>query len=133
MSSRCGRYASATRLWRGADFTRYILGKIDRTAANGKIWSYVTDPVSIYQIWFEDYARGDPIAERRDGLVDGLVSMLDGLRKMLDGSKQLQRDIQAAFAGTDNEALTVTERDIRQARFRRSNFQGGAKLAIRSL
>lgn len=94
------------------DFTRYILGKIDRTAANRKIWSYVTDPVSIYQIWFEDYARGDPIAERRDGLVDGLVSMLDGLRKMLDGSKQLQRDIQAAFAGTDNEALTVTEREI---------------------
>ena len=38
--------------------------------------------------------------------------MLDGLRKMLDGSKQLQRDIQAAFAGTDNEALTVTEREI---------------------
>ena len=38
--------------------------------------------------------------------------MLEGSREMLDGSKQLQRDIQAAFAGTDNEALTVTEREI---------------------
>jgi hypothetical protein len=93
------------------DFARYLSGRMSRAEANTNIWFYITDPATVYGIWFEDYGRGDPIAERRDRLVDGLMEMLESLRKMLDGSVQLERNIKDAFAGKGGELLTPEEHE----------------------
>lgn len=92
-------------------FTHYLSGRMTRADANKKIRFYITDPVTVYGIWFEDYGRDDPIAERRDRLVSGFMAMLDQLRRMLDASAQLEGDIKNAFADRGERALMLNERE----------------------
>jgi hypothetical protein len=46
----------------GGDLNRYLLGEMTRSDANRKLWFYITDPVTVYEGWFEQYGRDDPIA-----------------------------------------------------------------------
>jgi hypothetical protein len=62
------------------DFVRYLSGNMSRGDLNLALWFYITDPKSVYEVWFEEYGREGPIAERRDRMVESFVVMLAGLR-----------------------------------------------------
>jgi hypothetical protein len=50
---------------------------------NRKLRFYITDPVMVYEVWFDQYGREDPIAERRDQLTATFSSMLNQLQMMI--------------------------------------------------
>ena len=68
-------------------FGRYLAATISREEANRKLWFFINDPASIYQLWFEQCNWDCPIMERRDNIAAKLVTMLrvaaghDGARK----------------------------------------------------
>jgi superoxide dismutase, Cu-Zn family len=63
---------------------------MSRGDLNLALWFYITDPKSVYEVWFEEYGREGPIAERRDRMVESFVVMLAGLQKMLDETFHLE-------------------------------------------
>jgi hypothetical protein len=93
------------------DLGRYVLGAMSGEEANSKLRFYITDPVTVYEVWFEQYGRNDPIAERRDQLTVAFLSILEGLQRMLNGSEELRQDLKQVFAATGDAALTVGERE----------------------
>ncbi len=42
------------------DLGRYLLGSLSRDEANRKLWIHFTDPVLVYQTWFELYGKDNP-------------------------------------------------------------------------
>lgn len=103
------RFARA--LAESGDLNRYILGDLTRSEVNNKLWFYITDPVNFYEIWFEEYGRDDPIADRREKMANKFVQMLNELRAMANQTLELRAEITDALAATGNEALTQSERD----------------------
>jgi hypothetical protein len=65
------------------EFRRYVLGEITREEANNRLRCYLTDPVSIYNTWFDYYGLDNPIVDRRDQMASKLTLMLSELKGML--------------------------------------------------
>jgi hypothetical protein len=78
------------------DFRRYILGDINRIEANKKLRFHITDPVAVYETWFENYGRDNPVPERRDQMAKKLVEMLRELKKKSDEAAALKKEVAIA-------------------------------------
>ena len=106
------------------DFRRYILGEVPRDEANKALRFYITDPVTVYEVWFETYKWNNPVPERRDKMADKLVETLKTFEAMLDGEASLSAEIRTALAATganelpeaDREALVKLKRDAKSFR-----------------
>jgi hypothetical protein len=113
-----------TTLVESGDLSRYILGEITRSDANRKLWFYITDPVTVYEIWFEQYGGNSPIADRRDQISTKLVLMAQELQSMLGEAAKLQAEIKEAIAATGDDALSPVEHDrLRRLRAELRSFQ----------
>jgi hypothetical protein len=93
------------------DLSRYLLGEMSRSDANRKLWFYITDPVTMYEVWFEQYGRDDPISERRDGIGSKFMLMLQQLKSKLDDADDLKAKINDAFAERGDVKLTAEEHE----------------------
>jgi hypothetical protein len=89
---------------------RYILAEIGRDEANNELRFHLTDPVSHYHTWFENYERDNPIVDRRDQIADKLLMMAKQLTDMLDEGERIHADVKEALARTGNDAPTAEER-----------------------
>ncbi|MGB6324885.1 MAG: hypothetical protein WBG11_03660 [Methylocella sp.] len=102
------------------DFRRYILGDITRIDANKKLRFYITDPVAVYETWFENYGRDNPVPERRDQIANKLVEMLSELKEKSDEAAALQKAIAKASENVANagarEALMELGRKLKTFR-----------------
>ncbi len=58
------------------EFRRYVLGEITRTEANNRLRCYLTDPIHIYNTWFNHYGLDNPIVDRRDQTASKLTLLL---------------------------------------------------------
>jgi hypothetical protein len=76
-----------------------------RHEANQKLWFYITDPATLYSIWFEHYGRGNPIVERRDEMFNKFIVMLTELQRMLNEQASLHADVKSLLASTGDNAL----------------------------
>jgi hypothetical protein len=95
----------------GGDLNRYIYGDMTRSDANRKIWFYITDPVTVYEVWFERYGRDDPIVERRDQIANKFIVMLQELQAKLGEADDLQARVNEAVAPTGDDALSPEGRE----------------------
>jgi hypothetical protein len=93
------------------DLQRYLLGEMTRSDANKKLWFYITDPVTVYEVWFEQYGRDDPIAERRGHIANKFVVMLEELRAKLEEGASIDATIKEACAATGDRALSPEGRE----------------------
>ena len=103
------------------DFRRYVLGEITRAEANNRLRCYLTDPVSIYNTWFDYYGLDNPIVDRRDQMANKLMLMLSELKAMLGETCHLRAEIRSALTARGDSALsaparaklTVLEREVK--------------------
>jgi hypothetical protein len=95
----------------GGDLNRYICGDMTRSDANRKIWFYITDPVTVYEVWFERYGGGDPIVERRDQIANKFIVMLQELQAKLGEADDLQARVNEAVAATGDDPLSPEGRE----------------------
>jgi hypothetical protein len=93
------------------EFRRYVLGEISRTEANTKLRCYLTDPVHIYNTWFDYYGMANPIVDRRDQLASKLALMLSELKVMLAKQAALRAKIRSALTATGDSALSAPARE----------------------
>lgn len=93
------------------DFQHYILGELARDEANKALYFHITDPVTVYETWFEKYKWTNPIPERRDKMADKMEEMLKALKAMLDGQKSLKTEIEDAINATGENALSPDGRE----------------------
>lgn len=91
-------------------FGRYVTGSLSRDEANRRVWSFINDPPSIYELWFEQCNWDCPIMERRDNIAGNFVKMLGVFRGMMAGTKDLRARIAAELDATGDEALSPDER-----------------------
>lgn len=89
---------------------RYVTGAISRDEANRKLWFFINDPASIYELWFEQCNWECPIMERRDNIAGRFVAMLRELRGSMIRTKELRDKITAELNVTGDEALSSEER-----------------------
>jgi hypothetical protein len=103
------------------EFRRYVLGKITRTDANNRLRCYLTDPIHIYNTWFDYYGMDNPIVDRRDQMASKLTLMLSELKAMLADNGALRTQLRSALNTTgDNvlsepgrKQLTALEREVK--------------------
>jgi hypothetical protein len=93
------------------DLTRYLASETTRAEVNRKLWFYITDPVTIYEIWFEQYGRDDPIALRREQMANKFGAMLDELQAKLEEAATLDAKVKEACAATGDQGLSPEERE----------------------
>jgi hypothetical protein len=93
------------------DLRRYILGEISREQANKHLRFYITDPVTVYETWFENYGRENPIPGRRDPLAGKLTTMIEELNRMLEEHESLRMKIKEALGATGEDALSPEGRE----------------------
>jgi hypothetical protein len=93
------------------DFRRYILGEITRIEANKKVRFYITDPVAVYESWFENYGRDNPVPERRDQIANKFAAMIAELKEKLDETVALKMEIRKAIATTGENAPNAAQRE----------------------
>ncbi len=107
------------------DLGRYLLGSLSRDEANRKLWIHFTDPVLVYQTWFELYGKDNPIAERRDRMAATFTTMLMEQGRMLDEEASLRSRVKGMLAETggdeplepeDRVALKKLSRDLKTFR-----------------
>jgi len=91
-------------------FGRYVAGAISRDEANRKLWFFINDPASIYELWFEQCNWDCPIMERRDNIAGKFVTMLRELRGMMAGTGDLRTRITAELNATGDDALSPDAR-----------------------
>jgi hypothetical protein len=91
-------------------FTAYILGDISRDEANRKLRFYITDPVAVYETWFENYGRENPLPKQRDPIAKLLTAMTAELRKMQEEHTALSAEVKTALRGTGENALSPDAR-----------------------
>jgi hypothetical protein len=94
------------------DLVRYISGDLTREEANRKLQFYITDPASVYEIWFEQYGRDDPIAERRDQIAEKFVIMLREIQSILERTTTIRADINDALRADRNDELSAEGRKV---------------------
>jgi hypothetical protein len=75
------------------DLRRYILGYMTRDVANKTLRTYITDPTSFYEIWYEKYHRDNPALIRRDAIAIKITVMLNELKGMLDETSKIRLDV----------------------------------------
>jgi hypothetical protein len=98
-----------------------VLGEITRAEANAKVRCYLTDPVNIYNTWFDHYGMDNPIVERRDQLARMLRLMRSELKGMTEDVAALRTELRSELTATgDNalstlahEKLSALERDVK--------------------
>jgi hypothetical protein len=103
------------------EFRRYVLGEITRAEANNRLRCYLTDPVSIYNTWFDYYGLDNPIVDRRDQMASKLTLMLSELKGMLAEQADLRAKLRSELTATGEnalsaegrEALTALEREVK--------------------
>ena len=93
------------------EFRRYVLGQITRTEANNKLRCYLTDPVNIYNTWFDYYGMDNPIVDRREQMASRLTLMLSELKVMLGEQAVLRAKIRSALTATGDRALSAAARE----------------------
>jgi hypothetical protein len=93
------------------EFRRYVLGEMTRAQANAKVRCYLTDPVNIYNTWFDHYGMDNPIVDRRDQMASKLTLMLSELKGMLVDQASLRAKIRSALTATGDNALSAPERE----------------------
>ena len=93
------------------EFRRYVLGEITRGEANAKIRCYLTDPVSIYNTWFDCYGLDNPIVDRRDKLASKLAQMLGELNGMVGSAGDLRAALRSELTATGDRALSAPARE----------------------
>jgi hypothetical protein len=91
-------------------FGDYVTGEISREEANRKVWFFINDPVSIYELWFEQCQWDCPIMERRDNIALKFVTMLKELRQTMANNRDLQTRITAELNATGDDAALPDER-----------------------
>jgi hypothetical protein len=89
------------------EFRRYVLGEITRAEANNRLRCYLTDPVSIYNTWFDYYGLDNPIVDRRDQIAKKLTLMLSELKAMLGETGHLRAEIRSALTARGDSALSA--------------------------
>jgi hypothetical protein len=87
-------------------FGRYVVGQLSRSEANRKLWFFINDPVSIYELWFEQCRWDCPILERRDNIAGKLVTMLEELRRTIASTGDLRTRIAVELKAMGDEALS---------------------------
>jgi hypothetical protein len=85
---------------------RYVVGEMSRNEANRRLWFFINDPASIYEIWFEQCRWDCPIMDRRDNIADKLVTMLKELRRTIASTGDLRKRITAELNATGDETLS---------------------------
>jgi hypothetical protein len=103
------------------EFRRYVLGEMTRAEANNRLRYYLTDPVNIYNTWFDYYGLDNPIANRRDHMASKLALMLSELNAMLAAQADLHAKLRTeltakggnALSPKGREALTALEREVK--------------------
>src|SRR6516162_4346813 len=93
------------------EFRRYVLGEITRAEANARVRCYLTDPVSIYNTWFDRYGLENPIVDRRDQMASKLTLMLSELKGMLAENGALRAELRSALTATGDRALSAPARE----------------------
>lgn len=91
-------------------FGRYVAGQMSRNEANRKLWFFINDPASIYELWFEQCRWDCPIMERRDNIADKFVIMLEDLRRTIASTGDLRTRITIELSATGDEALSPDAR-----------------------
>jgi hypothetical protein len=92
------------------EFRKYVLGEITRAQANNRVRYYLTDPVSIYNAWFDYYGLDNPIVNRRDQMASKLALMLSELKAMLAGQADLRAKLRSTMTATGENALSAEGR-----------------------
>jgi hypothetical protein len=87
-------------------FGRYVAGEIGRDEANRKLWFFINDPSSIYELWFEQCDWDCPIIERRDNIAAKFVTMLRELRGAMARARDLRARIDIELNATGDDALS---------------------------
>lgn len=87
-------------------FGNYVAGQMNRNEANRKLWFFINDPASIFELWFEQCRWDCPIMERRDNIADKLVTMLEELRRTITSTSDLRTRITVELNATGDEALS---------------------------
>jgi hypothetical protein len=87
-------------------FGRYVAGAMSRDEANRKLWFFINDPASIYELWFEQCNWDCPIMERRDNIAGKFVTMLGELRGTMARTSDLRTQITAELNATGDAALS---------------------------
>jgi len=104
------------------DLRRYILGDMSRDDANAKVRFYLTDPVTVYNTWFDYYELDNPVVDRRDQMAAKMAMMLNELKAMLDYHAGLRLELTEALSKTTDhplsaegrKKLTAFEREVKQ-------------------
>ncbi|MGW1425249.1 hypothetical protein ACWAT4_34550 [Bradyrhizobium manausense] len=105
-------------------FGRYVAGSMSRDEANRRVWFFINDPASIYELWFEQCNWDCPIIERRDNIAGTFAKMLGEFRSMMAGTKDLRTRITAELNATGDEALSPDGRSqLLQLRRDRKTFR----------
>jgi hypothetical protein len=67
--------------------------------------------VTVYETWFENYGRENPIPGRRDPLASKLTTMIEELNRMLEEHASLRMKIKEALEATGEDALSPEGRE----------------------
>jgi hypothetical protein len=106
---------------RSGEFRQYVLGEMTRAEANNRLRCYLTNPIHIYNTWFDHYGLDNPIVDRRDQMASKLTLILSERKAMLADQAALRAKIRSALTATGNNALSpparkqlmVLERDMK--------------------
>jgi hypothetical protein len=71
----------------------------------------LTDPVNIYNTWFDHYGMDNPIVDRRDQMASKLTLMLSELKQMLGEQAALRAELRSALTATGVNALSTPARE----------------------
>jgi hypothetical protein len=93
------------------DLRLYILGELPRDEINKALHFYITDPETLYKVWFETYKWDNPVPERRDKMAGKLMEMLAGYKRALDEQADLKRTIDETLGASGDRTLPAEGRD----------------------
>lgn len=92
------------------EFRRYVLGEMSRTEANNRLRCYLTNPINIYNTWFDHYGLDNPIVDRRDQMASQLTFLLSELKAILANQADLRARIRSELNATGDNALSPPAR-----------------------
>jgi len=91
-------------------FGRYLAAGMSRDEANRKVWFFINDPASIYELWFEQCNWDCPMMERRGNIAAKFVTMLRELRGTMASTIDLRTKITTELNATGDDALSPNGR-----------------------
>lgn len=91
-------------------FGRYLAGTVSRAEVNEKLWFFITDPASIFELWFEQCGWSSPIVERRENIATMFVTMLRGFRETMAKQSDLRATVSSELKATGDGGLMPDER-----------------------